>query len=438
MAYLTKPTIMSNSTNIDPETKPVLHGPFAQVLTLRGLAERGALGDAQLEVMEAGGILCANGNILAVGIFEELRKNYATLQPDIEERPGNEIALPSWIDAHTHICFAGTRARDFAMRNAGKSYLDIAEAGGGIKDTVAHTRQADAESLKALTLHRLHRHLAAGVTTIEIKSGYGLSPESELKMLRVIAEVQKQTAVSLIPTCLAAHTTPREFAGRNSEYLRMMEQELFPVLIKENLALRMDAFVEKSAFSVKEIRPYLEKAKALGFRLTVHADQFTSGGSSLAVALAADSADHLEASGDPEIRALAQSDVVAVALPGASLGLGMPFTPARKLLDQGAALAIASDWNPGSAPMGDLIAQASILACYEKLSTAEVLAGLTFRAAKALHLHDRGRLPEGMRADFNIYSCSDYREILYQQGKLNPCEVYLHGNKHFHHQHGIR
>jgi imidazolonepropionase len=168
---------------------------------------------------------------------------------------------------------------------------------------------------------------------------------------------------------------------------------------------------------------YLKKAKEMGFEVTVHADQFTTGGSEVAVKIGAISADHLEASGEREIKLLANSDTVAVTLPGASLGLGMQYVPARKLLDAGACLAIASDWNPGSAPMGDLLMQAAVMSAAEKLSTAEVFAGLTFRAAKALNLSDRGILAAGMKADMQAYPCGDYREILYHQGRLKPLTI---------------
>lgn len=187
--------------------------------------------------------------------------------------------------------------------------------------------------------------------------------------------------------------------------------------------------MEQSAFSVAEITPYLQAAEDQGFDITIHADQFTTGGSELAVRLGTKSADHLEVSGDREIQLLANSDVFAVALPGASLGIGYNFTPARKILDAGGALAIASDWNLGSAPMGNLVAQASILAVFENLSTAEVLAGLTFRAAAALGLSDRGRLEPGMLADFNLYAIEDFQEILYQQGQLAPAQVWKRGTK---------
>lgn len=191
----------------------------------------------------------------------------------------------------------------------------------------------------------------------------------------------------------------------------------------------MDIFIEKSAFQPDESRNFLLKAKELGFKITAHADQFTSGSSRIAVETGAVSADHLEATPDDDIDYLAKSATVATALPGASLGLGEPFAPARKLLDAGAILAIASDWNPGSAPMGNLLAQASILAAYEKLTTAEVLAGLTFRAAHALQLDDRGKLEAGKKADFAVFETDNFQNILYNQGTMVPSRVYISGEE---------
>lgn len=404
-----------------------LIGPITQVLTLDGLPLKGALNDEQLEIIQEAGILIEGDKIFQTGTWESLCKAF----PEAEkiELTGDFVALPGLVDCHTHICFAGSRAKDFAMRNAGKTYLEIAQAGGGIWDTVTQTRKLSQAELAEITAKNANRHLAEGVTTIEVKSGYGLSIEEELKMLRAIQEAKKSTSADLISTCLAAHMKPRDFSGSNSEYLNLIAEELFPVLKKENLTYRIDAFVEKSAFSSDEIAPYFQKATKLGFDITVHADQFSVGGSKVAVEFGARSADHLEASGDAEIRLLAKSNTIAVALPGASLGLGCAFTPARKLLNQGAALAIASDWNPGSAPMGDLLAQASILATFEKLSTAEVLEGITFRAAAALGLSDRGKITSGFLADFILFPTSDYREILYHQGKMKPVEVWKLGRK---------
>jgi len=247
---------------------------------------------------------------------------------------------------------------------------------------------------------------------------------SELKQLRVIAQASAQTKASLVSTCLAAHMVPKDFGGNQTEYLSYVFHDLLPVVKQEELSNRVDVFIEESAFNADTASVYLNRAKQMGFDITVHADQFTTGGSAVAVKIGAISADHLEASKDAEIKLLAKSDTVAVVLPGASLGLGMPYAPARKLLDAGACLAIASDWNPGSAPMGDLLTQAAILSAAEKLNTTETFAGLTYRAAKALNLDDRGTLAPGMRADMQAYPCSDYREILYQQGKLKPANVW--------------
>ncbi len=388
---------------------------------------KGVLKDEQLEIIDNAGILIEGVKILKVGSWELLRKEFP--KAEIFELKDDFVAMPGLIDCHTHICFGGSRAKDFALRNAGKTYLEIAQAGGGIWDTVTQTRKLSISDLAQNTTKNANRHLSEGVTTIEVKSGYGLAVEEELKMLRAIQMAEKSTSADLIPTCLAAHLKPRDFEGSNSEYLDHISTELFPILKKEKLTNRIDAFVEKSAFSPNEIMPYFQKAKELGFDLTVHADQFSTGGSALAVKFAAKSADHLEASGQREIELFAKSDTVAVALPGASLGLGCGFAPARKILDQGGALAIASDWNPGSAPMGDLLAQASILAAFQKLSTAEVFAGMTFRAAAALGLEDRGKLKAGMLADFIFFPTSDYKEILYHQGKMKPEMVWKSGKK---------
>ena len=404
-----------------------LIGPISQALTLDHLPLKGALKDDQLEIIEEAGILIEGNKILQVGKWEKLCKDFP--KAEIYKMKGDFVASPGIVDCHTHICFGGSRAKDFAMRNAGKTYLEIAQAGGGIWDSVTQTRNLNHFHLAQITAAHANRHLSEGVTTIEVKSGYGLSVEEELKILKAIQEARDLTSADLIPTCLAAHMNPKDFPGSNSEYLQMISEELFPILKRENLTYRMDAFVEKSAFSPEEIKPYFQKAKDLGFDLTVHADQFTVGGSKVAVDLGALSADHLEASSDAEIHYLAKSNTISVTLPGASLGLGCAFAPARKILDQGGALAIASDWNPGSAPMGDLLTQASILATFEKLSTAEVFAGITFRAAAALGLSDRGRLTPGQWADFILFPTKDYREILYHQGKMKPMEVWKSGSK---------
>lgn len=406
-----------------------LIGPIRQLLTMRGLEAKGPLQDSQLEIITEAGIFLKDEKIHEIGSYWDIYPEAQSIGAKMETLQGDFVALPGFVDCHTHICFAGSRAKDFAMRNTGKSYLEIANSGGGIWDTVTQTRKAALEQLVKLTVKRANRHLTDGVTTIEVKSGYGLSVAEEIKMLQATKQANSETAADLIPTCLAAHICPKDFEGSAKEYLETISNELFPILKSENLSNRIDAFIEDSAFSADDIAAYFQKAKDFGFDITVHADQFHVGGSAVAVAFGAISADHLEASTEKEIELLANSDTVAVALPGASIGLGMAFTPARKLLDAGASLAIASDWNPGSAPMGDLLMQASILGTFEKLSNAEVLAGITCRAAAALGLSDRGSIAVGKLADILLFQTSDYREITYHQGKLKPNMVFKRGIK---------
>jgi imidazolonepropionase len=402
-----------------------LIGPFTQILPLSGLPLKGPLRDDSLKIISQGGVLVENGLIAGTGDFEKLRKENPAAA--IQQASGGQVLLPGFVDCHTHLCFAGDRSKDYALRIAGRSYLEIAKAGGGIWDSVTQTRQASKSELVDLLSQRIDRHAAEGVTTIEIKSGYGLKTEEELKQLYAIKEAAAASRVDIVATCLAAHILPKDFFGVESEYLEYVINNLFPKIKKENLAGRVDIFIEQGAFNPANAACYLSVARQIGLALTVHADQFTTGGSEVAVRTGALSADHLEASTEKEIKILAASDTVAVALPGASLGLGMGFTPARRLLDAGVCLAIASDWNPGSAPMGDLLVEASVLAAFEKLTTAEVFAGLTFRSAKALNLGDRGMLEKGRLADFQAYSCKDYREILYYQGKLKPAKVWKEG-----------
>jgi len=400
----------------------ILTGPFSQVLTFSGLNLKGPLNDRNLPIFENGGVIVYGGKIVAVDSFEKLAKEYPEALVEKITQPA--VLLPGFIDCHTHTCFAGTRSQDYALKLQGKTYLDIAREGGGIHRTVDFTRQATLAELTESLLARINRHFAEGVTTLEVKSGYGLSVEHELKMLSAIQQAAFQTKASLVSTCLAAHTLPKEYEGRIGEYLGMILNELLPEVKRLGLSNRVDIFIEDTAFSLTEAEYYLNAARGLGFASTVHADQFTPGGAVLAARLGACSADHLEASREADIGALANSETAAVVLPGASLGLGIPFAPARRLLDAGCCVAIASDWNPGSAPMGDLLMQASLLSIYEKLNFAETIAGITFRAANALALSDRGVLEPGKKADMIAFPVNDYREILYQQGKMKPFSVW--------------
>ncbi|MEQ9466266.1 MAG: imidazolonepropionase [Ekhidna sp.] len=401
-----------------------LIGPFKEAITLENTPMKGPLNDESLDLLTNVGVLVDGEKIIKTGSFDEMRKE----ADEIEEVEGDHILLPGLIDCHTHLVWGGTRSRDYTLRMSGESYEKILEQGGGIFDSVEKTRAASLENLTAGLIRRANRHLNDGVTTIEVKSGYGLDVENELKILEVVKAAKSRVEADLIPTCLAAHVCPKEFKDKK-EFLAYLENDLLPQLLVKGLTNRIDIFVEPSAFPMELAEEYLRAAKKLGFDLTVHADQFHIGGSQIAVELRARSADHLEASTDREIEMLAKSNTVAVALPGASIGLGMNFTPSRKLLDAGASLAISTDWNPGSAPMGDLLTQSAILGIYEKLSPAEIFSGITFRAANALGLSDRGRISAGMKADMIAFPFDDYREILYNQGKVKPDMVWKNGKQ---------
>ena len=381
---------------------------------MANLPERGIINDDNLHIIEEGGVVVEGEKILGVGSFSELSKNIS----NVKEIEFPSVLLPGLIDSHTHVCHYGSRSDEYSKRNSGVSYQQILEEGGGIHNTMISTSSCSDKELKKDTLKRLKRHFEEGVLTCEVKSGYAPNLDDEIRMLKIINEIDNNNLIDLIPTCLAAHVTPKNFESSGS-YLDSIIKDLLPKIKTENLADRVDIFIEEKAFSVREAQTFLSSIKN-DFSITAHANQFTSGGLKVGVDCGAVSVDHLEVITDKEIDYLSKSETTGVVLPGCSLGLGIPFAPARKLLDNNCKLAIASDWNPGSAPMGDLLTQASLLGSIERLSTAEVFAGITCRSAKALSLFDRGTLEEGKIADLIAFQTNDFREILYNQGKLKP------------------
>ena len=385
------------------------------------LPERGAISDNSLEIIDDGGVVIEDGKIIEVGDFLSLSKNNL----DVREITYPCVLLPGFIDSHTHVCHYGNRSDEYAKRNSGISYQQILEEGGGIHNTMNSTSKSTDEQLTDDTLNRLKRHFQEGVLTCEVKSGYAPNLEDEVRMLRIINEIDSSNDIDLIPTCLAAHVTPKKYES-SKKYLDSIVNDLLPIIKEENLSNRVDIFIEEKAFSITEASNFLEKIKN-DFYITAHANQFTSGGLKVGVDNGAISVDHLEVITDQEIDYLSKSDTTGVVLPGCSLGLGIPFAPARKLLDYNCKVSIASDWNPGSAPMGDLLMQASLLGSTEKLSNAEVLAGITCRAANALSLEDRGSLENGKIADMIGFKTNDFRDILYNQGKLKPSFICKRG-----------
>jgi len=388
---------------------------------MSNLPLKGAITDEKLEIIENGGVIIDGDKILEVGKFSDLVKK----EKNIFEIDFQSVLVPGFIDCHTHICHYGSRSEEYSKRNAGMSYQQILSEGGGIHNTMTATENASDEELERVTVSRLDRHFNEGVLTCEIKSGYGSDLDQEVRLLNIINKINKNHAMGIIPTCLAAHVTPKIY-NSSSEYLNKIIEELIPVLEKKKLTNRIDIFIEEKAFSVSESLDYLSQLKNK-FDITVHANQFSSGGVKVGVDCGAKSVDHLEVIDDNEIRYLSNSNTSAVVLPGCSLGLGIPFAPARKLLDRNCKLSIATDWNPGSAPMGDLLQQSSLLGSIEKLSSAEVFSAITYRSADALGLNDRGKIEKDKLADFIGFKTDDYRDILYNQGKLKPSFICKRG-----------
>lgn len=336
------------------------------------------------------------------------------------------LLIPGLIDCHTHLCFGGWRENEFELRLAGASYQQIAQAGGGIRSTVAATRRASQGELLRSTLQHLDRMQQLGVTTVECKSGYGLDLTNEMKQLEVYRQADMKHALDLIPTFLGAHTIPPEFAGNRSGYVTLLCEELLPRVAAEGLARFCDIFVEEGAFTCDEARHILSVARRFGLKLKVHADQLSDqGAAALAAEMNATSAEHLEYVNDQGIAAMADAGVVAVSLPLASLYLSERQTPSRKLLDAGVAVAVATDFNPGSSPSYHLPLAMALACLQQSMTPQEVLMGVTRIAAKALDLQDEiGSLKAGYRADITLIDAPNLNHWLYHF-RDNACRAVI-------------
>jgi imidazolonepropionase len=330
----------------------------------------------------------------------------------------NQIILPGLVDSHTHLVFAGSRCDEFEQRLAGVSYQELASRGGGIHATVRHTRAASKPELKELTRVRLDRMLKLGITTVEIKSGYGLTLEDELKCLEVVAELQSEQPCELVPTFMGAHEVPADFQDRRADYLRLVVEQMIPIVAQRRLAEFCDVFCEQGVFSVEDSELILAAARRHGLGRKVHADEFTPlGGAQLAARLGAVSADHLLKITDSGIAALRESGTVATLLPGTAFFLGLPYAPARRLIDAGVPIALATDANPGSCMTENLWLIGTIACTQMKMLPAEVVTALTLNAAAALGRSDRlGSLEVGKQADLIICDGPDYRQLFYHFG----------------------
>ena len=332
--------------------------------------------------------------------------------------------VPGLVDCHTHLAFGGWRAEEFTRRLQGATYLDIAREGGGIATTVRHTREAGEDALFRRAHGFVHEMVALGVTTVEAKSGYGLDREHELELLRVYRRLAETEPIGIVPTFLGAHVVPPEYRDRRDAYVALLVDELIPLVAAAGLATACDVFVEDSAFSVEEARRILLAARAAGLALRLHADQLSAGGGAeLAAEVGALSADHLEHVSERGIAAMAAAGVVAVSLPFASLYLNHPPMPARRLIAAGVPVAVATDFNPGSAPSYHLPLAMTLACTLQRMSPAEALKGATCYAARALGLERRiGSLERGKAADFAVIDAPDVAHWLYHL-RPNACRL---------------
>jgi imidazolonepropionase len=394
---------------------------IGQLATLTGAARpRVGAELRELGLMENAALVVEDGRVVAAGPYAEVRAKIPAEAAVVDA--GGCCVTPGFVDAHTHLVFAGNRAMEFEQRIAGASYQQIAAAGGGILRTVELTRAASEDELLAESRRHRDWMLRAGTTTVEAKSGYGLERATELKMLRVMKRLNEEGPAAsvcgprIVPTLLAAHTVPPEFANRRAEYVRWISEELIPEVATAGLAQFCDAFCDDHAFTVEETRTVLLAARRHGLRLRVHAEQFRAGtGAALAAELGAVTADHLETVTEETLRLLRTAGVQPVLLPGSVFALGRTqYPPARAMVEKGLAMVVATDFNPGSSPIASMPFVMS-LACLEmKLTPAEALTAATINAAWSLGLGERvGSLETGKQADFLIHEFSDYRELAY-------------------------
>jgi len=401
----------------------------SQVITLAGAKRARTGGDLrQLAIIEDGAMLVGNGRIEAVGRRREIE---ALIDADCEViDAGKRVLLPGFVDAHAHPVFAGNRANEFEQRAAGATYREIAARGGGIRATVRATRNASLMDLVRSGKSYATWFLRCGTTTVEAKSGYGLTLDDELKILRAIKQLNQETLLTYVPTFLGAHDIPDEYKSRRETYVNLVINEMLPRVAEEKLAEYCDVFCEEGVFTADESWQILSAARCHGLGLRVHADQLSlSGGAKLAAELNAATADHLEHTDPTGITALKAAHVQPVLLPGSVYALGSSHYPAaREMIAAGLAVVLATDFNPGSSPTPSMAMVLSLACTQMKMTPAEAITAATINAAYSLRRGDEiGSLERGKRADFVIHDASDYRELPYWFGVEHPWRVYSSG-----------
>jgi imidazolonepropionase len=383
----------------------------------------------QLAIIADGGMLTHNGLISAVGSSDEIEKKVSDAQ--IVNAAGR-IVLPGFVDAHTHLVFAGNRLDDFERRGRGESYEQIAAAGGGIWSTVQKTRAASEADLFQEATRHLQWFLQSGTTTIETKSGYGLTLEDELKILRVVRRLNRETRVEFIPTFLGAHAVPPEYRSSPQRYVQLIVEQMLPRVCSDKLAEFCDIFCERGYFNIEQSRQILTAANKLGLGIRAHVDQLTnSGGAKLAAELGATTADHLEKTDEQGIAALKAAGVQPVLLPGSVYALGSTVYPrARQMIEAGLAVVLATDFNPGSSPTSSMPMVLSLACTQLKMSPAEAISAATINPAYSLNRGSQiGSLESGKLANFSVFDCEDYREVAYWFGSTQTHSVYVRGER---------
>ena len=397
------------------------------------MGRRPAVGEEQgkLAVYEDGCFLVENGRLLAVGAMRDVEERLEGCTADQEFDFEGAAVVPGFVDPHTHACFAALREEEFSMRLAGKSYLEILQAGGGILSSVRAVRSASDEALFAFSRSLLDSTLLYGTTTIEIKSGYGLDVETELRMLRIIDRLGRETPQTVIPTFMGAHAVPEEFRGDPEGYVALLREEMLPAVAKQGIARFCDIFCEEGVFSVEQSRRVLECAREHGLHLKVHADEVHDlGGAALAGELRAVSAEHLLAASDAGIEAMKESGVVAVLLPATAYSLRKPFARARTMVEKGVPVALATDLNPGSCFCSSMPFVLSLAVMGMSLTPEEALTGATLNAAWAVGAaHDVGSLEPGKMADFLVLDGETPAVFAYASGTRPIRSVWKQGER---------
>ncbi len=409
----------------------VLRG-IGSLLTMNGAPGSG------IGLLRNAALACHSGKVVWAGPDELLLENCRLSSHTVIEDAGGRVATPGFVDSHTHPLFGKTREEEFAMRASGADYEEIARAGGGILNSVKRTREAPSSAIMANLKRHLGNMLASGTTTVEVKSGYGLDLETELRCLEIAGRAAGETPQTLVPTFMGAHEVPMEFFGRPDDYIDYLINTVNPAVKQQGIARFVDIFCEKGVFTPGQAARYLKASAEQGFMLRIHADEFhDTGGAAVAVEAGARSADHLLSISAENIARIASSGTVATLLPGTALFLNKPFPPGRKLLDAGARVAIATDFNPGSCFCDSMPLMVSLAVCNCGFTVEEALYSATACGAAALGLSGvKGGLAPGYDADIVVWNCNDHRAIPYHLGNPDVGEVYCGAQRVYSTNHG--